>query len=99
MDGLYERYGAVVYRRARRLLGDEHAAWDAVQEVFVRVLKHARRFRREASPTTWLYRITTNYCLNVLRDSARHSRKLQVEAGPVPRAPKLFPIRTCASRW
>lgn len=91
MDGLYERYGAVVYRRALRLLGDEHAAWDAVQEVFVRVLKHARRFRREASPTTWLYRITTNYCLNVLRDSARHSRKLQVEAGPSPSSAETVP--------
>jgi RNA polymerase sigma-70 factor, ECF subfamily len=84
VEGLYERYGAVVYRRARRLLGDEQAAWDAVQEVFVRALKHARRFRREASPTTWLYRITTNYCLNILRDAARHDRKLGTHAGPAP---------------
>ena len=91
VDELYERYGAVVYRRAKKLLGDEHAAWDAVQEVFVRTLKHARRFRREASPTTWLYRITTNYCLNVLRDSARHSRKLQVEVGPRTSAAESVP--------
>jgi len=87
VEELYERYGSLVYRRAHRLLGDEQRAWDAVQEVFMRALKHEREFRREASPTTWLYRITTNYCLNVLRDAARHSRKLRDQNIPGPAAP------------
>lgn len=74
---LYARYGAMVYRRARTLLGDEEAAWDVLQEVFVRAFRGQRTFRREASPTTWLYRITTNYCFNLLRDSNRHHDHLQ----------------------
>ena len=74
---LYARHGAMVLRRARTLLGDEEAAWDALQEVFVRALRSRRAFRRESSPTTWLYRITTNYCFNVLRDAGRRDSKLR----------------------
>jgi RNA polymerase sigma-70 factor (ECF subfamily) len=74
---LYARCGAMVLRRARSLLGDEEAAWDALQEVFVRALRSGRAFRQESSPTTWLYRITTNYCFNVLRDAGRRQEKLR----------------------
>jgi RNA polymerase sigma factor (sigma-70 family) len=74
---LYARHGAMVLRRARTLLGDEEAAWDALQEVFVRALRNRRAFRRESSPTTWLYRITTNYCFNLLRDAGRRDSKLR----------------------
>ncbi len=79
---LYERYGPVVFRRARLLLRDEAAAWDALQEVFVRALRHRSSFRQEAELTTWLYRITTNHCFNVLRDTARRREKLRQEGPP-----------------
>jgi RNA polymerase sigma-70 factor (ECF subfamily) len=71
VDQLYRRHGAMVLRRARAILGDEQAARDAMQEVFVRVLRSGAAFRGEASPTTWLYRMTTNVCLNVIRDGGR----------------------------
>ena len=74
---LYAQYGPMVLRRARILLGNEAAAWDALQEVFVRALKNRRAFRNESSPTTWLYRITTNYCFNQLRDAGRRQDKLR----------------------
>jgi RNA polymerase sigma-70 factor, ECF subfamily len=64
---LYERYAPVVVRRARRLLGRDADAWDAVQEVFQKMLTAHESFRGEARPLTWLYRITTNVCLNMLR--------------------------------
>jgi RNA polymerase sigma-70 factor (ECF subfamily) len=67
-----------VLRRARTILGDEQAAQDAMQEVFIRVLRGAD-FRQEASPATWLYRITTNLCLNHLRDSGRRERRLRAQ--------------------
>ena len=85
---LYSRHGAMVLRRARTLLGDEEAAWDALQEVFVRALRNQRAFRHESSPTTWLYRITTNYCFNVLRDAGRRQDKLR---DLVPAAPAAGP--------
>jgi RNA polymerase sigma-70 factor (ECF subfamily) len=83
---LYTRYGALVLRRARALLGDDQAAWDALQEVFVRALKAHGDFRGDARATTWLYRITTNHCLNLLRDGSRRrdltTRNLIPPAGP-----------------
>jgi RNA polymerase sigma-70 factor, ECF subfamily len=71
IDDLYRKYGPMVRRRARAILGEESAAQDALQEVFVSVVRSWGAFRREASPVTWLYRTTTNHCLNRLRDERR----------------------------
>jgi RNA polymerase sigma-70 factor (ECF subfamily) len=68
LERLYQRCGAAVERRCRALLGDGEEARDMVQEVFLRAVRSADAFRGDASPTTWLYRITTNLCLNKLRD-------------------------------
>ena len=73
IEQLYIRFAPMVLGRARALLRNEQAAQDALQEVFVRVLRAGDRFRAEASPATWLYRITTNYCLNRLRDELRRT--------------------------
>ena len=67
LEALYERYGHEVYRRCRYLLGSDDAAWDAVLDVFLKVDRARDGFRRDASWLTWLMRITTNHCLNVLR--------------------------------
>lgn len=75
-DQLYSQYGQMVLRRARAMLGDEQAARDAAQEIFVKVLQAMAAFRAEASPVTWLYRTTTNHCLNLLRDGRRRSQAL-----------------------
>jgi len=74
---LYNRYSAMVYRRCLRILGDEQDAWDATQEVFARVMRHYGSFRAEASPSTWIMRISTNHCLNVLRNRRSRSSKLR----------------------
>ena len=81
VERLYVRYGPMVLRRAVALLRDREAALDALQAVFIRALRTADAFRAEASPVTWLYRITTNLCLNVLRDEARRA-ELWAEQGP-----------------
>jgi len=71
IEELYNRYGPMVYRRALAILGSDAEAKDAMQEIFIRVLESSSDFRGESAPTTWLYRITTNMCLNRLRDSKR----------------------------
>jgi RNA polymerase sigma-70 factor (ECF subfamily) len=81
IERLYRQYGSFVLRRARVLLGDEQAAKDALQEVFVKAIKAGEQFRGDSSPVTWLYRITTNHCLNSIRDGGRR-RALLAEQGP-----------------
>ncbi len=80
IDDLYRKHGAVVYRRARALLGDSQAAKDALQEVFMSAIRAGEGFRGESSPVTWLYRVTTNHCLNVLRDEGRRVRLAAAQA-------------------
>ncbi|MBX2801437.1 MAG: RNA polymerase sigma factor [Myxococcales bacterium] len=65
---LYDRYAHVLFHRCRSILRNEEDAWDAVQETFARVIKNAETFRRQSSPLTWMYRISTNYSLNQLRN-------------------------------
>jgi RNA polymerase sigma-70 factor (ECF subfamily) len=64
---LYEKHAPSVYGRCRYLLKDDEAAKDALQEVFARALKALPEFRAAASPTTWIMRIATHHCFNVLR--------------------------------
>jgi RNA polymerase sigma-70 factor (ECF subfamily) len=64
---LYEKYGASVYGRCAYLLRDRTKAEDAMQDVFAKALQHYDGFRAEASPLTWLMKITTHHCLNLLR--------------------------------
>jgi RNA polymerase sigma-70 factor (ECF subfamily) len=77
VESLYRRYGPAVFRRAHALLGREADAHDAVQDVFVRVLHSYGQFRHESSPMTWLYRVTTNLCLNRMRDTRRRAELLR----------------------
>ncbi len=64
---LYQKYGPMVLRRCRRLLRDEDRAMDAMQDVFVRVLQRGDRLK-VTYPSSLLYRIATNVCLNRIRD-------------------------------
>ncbi|MFN3197325.1 MAG: RNA polymerase sigma factor [Bradymonadia bacterium] len=74
IDQLYRRHAGLVVRRARRFFPDE--AEEVAHEVFLRVIEKAHTFRGEASPTTWLYQLTTRHCLNRLRSSRRRSAAL-----------------------
>lgn len=71
VGALFRLHGPMVYRRALRLLGRKEDAEEATQEVFIRVMRGMHEFEGRSSVTTWLYQVTTNYCLNQLRDHAR----------------------------
>jgi RNA polymerase sigma-70 factor, ECF subfamily len=65
---LYESYQPAILARCCRLLEDRSAAEDAAQEVFLRVHRHIRSAPENEEALRWMFRITTNYCLNMLRD-------------------------------
>ncbi len=63
---LLRRHQTPVYRVALRMLGSEADAQDASQEAFVQAWKSLGGFRADSSFATWMYRIVTNRCLNVI---------------------------------
>jgi RNA polymerase sigma-70 factor, ECF subfamily len=67
---LCHRYGAMVLRRCLRMLGSREEAEDACQEVFVRLFERRERLNG-TYPSSLLYRIATNLCLNRIRDRER----------------------------
>lgn len=82
IEELYARYAPVVHRRAYSVVGRDADAWDVVQEVFEKMLKNAAEFRAQARPMTWVYRITTNVALNLLR--SRGVREPEAGVAPEP---------------
>jgi RNA polymerase sigma-70 factor, ECF subfamily len=70
VESHYRRYGPQVLRRCRFLLRDESLALDAMQDVFVELLRYQDRLRSVA-PSSLLHQIATHVCLNKLRGSRR----------------------------
>jgi RNA polymerase sigma-70 factor (ECF subfamily) len=64
---LVERHQKKVFRVALSILGDKEEALDITQDVFVKAFKAYKDFRYDASPETWLIRITINRVRDHLR--------------------------------
>lgn len=77
IETLYAKYGPTIYARCRRLLKDATAAEDATQDVFVKLMRHIAAAPSEDAVLPWIHRITTNHCLNVLRDSKRRATPVE----------------------
>jgi RNA polymerase sigma-70 factor, ECF subfamily len=63
---LVRRYQAPVYRIALRLLASSADADDVTQETFLRAWRSLARFRGDSAFATWLYRIVTRRCFDLL---------------------------------
>ncbi len=72
IEAYYARYGPMVLRRCRRLLKDEQSAFDAMQEVFLKMWL-ARNRLTGTYPSALLYRMATNLCLNRIREERRQA--------------------------
>jgi RNA polymerase sigma-70 factor (ECF subfamily) len=93
-ERLYAQYSRTVYRRALRLLGDKDAASDATQEVFERVIESGGAVPADPTTIAWLYRVTTNLCINRLRDRNRHDSLLASKYATAGVAPAIGETRT-----
>ena len=66
-ETLYDRYAAIVFGLALRMLGDRSSAEEAVQEIFWRVWQRLGSFDRSRAFAPWLFGIAHNYCIDELR--------------------------------
>jgi RNA polymerase sigma-70 factor, ECF subfamily len=71
-EALLARFQQPVYNLAFRLASNPGDASDVVQEVFLKVFRNVRHFRRQSSLKTWIYRITVNEAHNQRRWFFRH---------------------------
>ena len=71
----YEKYGPMVIRRCRQILKDPEEALDAVHDVFVNLLRGRLRLHNRF-PSSLLYTMATNVCLNRLRRKKLETQKV-----------------------
>ncbi len=77
-DMLVGMYQSKVINLAYSLLSSREDAYDAAQEVFIRVYRSIDSFREKSSLSTWIYRITANICSDMLRKRQRSIRTISV---------------------
>ncbi len=68
---MFELHQDRVWSIARHFTGDETAARDITQQVFLKLVSSITQFRHDANFATWLYRLVVNACLDEQRRSRR----------------------------
>ena len=80
LESQFEQHRSELTAYAYRMLASPFEAEDAVQETFIRAWRGFERFEGRAALKSWLYRITTNVCLDLL--SGRERRATPMDLGP-----------------
>lgn len=78
---LMDRYRERVWRVCWRLMGTEHDAEDAAQEVFVRLFFERSKFAGRSRYSTWLHGVAIRTCLMLRRSRSRRRRRESPESG------------------
>ena len=73
-----------VYSLALRMVGNEEDARDMAQDAFIRAFNSLEGFRGDSKFSVWLYRLTSNICIDFLRSRAK---KRMVSMTPVQSTP------------
>lgn len=78
-EQLVRLYEKRVFALALRMCGDPDDAAEAAQEAFLSAWQGLRSFRGDASFSTWLYRLTANACVDILRRERRRASVLSLD--------------------
>jgi RNA polymerase sigma-70 factor (ECF subfamily) len=89
VEELLEQHRAELTGYAYRMLGSSFEAEDAVQETFIRAWRAYDRFEGRAALRSWLYRIATNVCLDMLKGRERRARPMDLGPAREPVAENL----------
>jgi RNA polymerase sigma-70 factor (ECF subfamily) len=87
-----EEHRAELTAYAYRMLGSAFEAEDAVQETLLRAWRGSGTFEGRASVRSWLYRILTNVCLDMLSGSQRRARAMDLGSARTADAPLGDPL-------
>ena len=78
-ETLLRRYEKKVYALCRRMCRDEDDAMEAAQDAFLAVWRGIGSFRADARFSTWVYRLTANACLDLLRREEKRGGDLSLD--------------------
>ncbi len=84
-----DQHRGVLTAYCYRMLGSPFEAEDAVQETFLRALRGIERFEGRAALRSWLHRIATNVCLDMLKGRERRIRPMDLGPAKSPDASNL----------
>lgn len=76
-NALVHRWQEKLFRHAWRLTGSEEAAWDAVQETWLAVVKGIKRLKEPGAFAGWVYRILGNKCTDWVRRQKRNRELIE----------------------
>ncbi|MGB5878840.1 MAG: sigma-70 family RNA polymerase sigma factor, partial [Thermoanaerobaculia bacterium] len=76
---LVDRHSRTMFKTAYRLTGNEADADDLVQEAFLRAYRKLDRFDGRSQFSTWLYRITVNCGMDLMRKKSRRSARAAMD--------------------
>lgn len=71
-ESLIIPYEKKVYNIALQMFKNEHDAYDASQEVLIKVYRNLNKFKFESAFSTWLHRLAMNTCIDEYRKRKRH---------------------------
>lgn len=92
-----EQYRTELIGYCYRMLGSTFEAQDAVQEAFIRAWRGYESFEGRSALRSWLYRIATNVCLDMLNSSQRRVRPMDL--GPAQSADTPLPAPLPEATW
>ncbi len=89
LEGSFEQYRPALTAHCYRMLASPFEAEDAVQETFIRAWRGYDAFEGRSALRSWLYRIATNVCLDMLDGRSRRARPMDMGPAAAPIAENL----------